>query len=290
MHTRAGFSIYCDGIFREAGGATVSEPVPATWRRGLALAEARRHASDPEAPAWLARRVHLAGAGRDPRREVVVLCIGTDRSTGDALGPLVGTHLVAGGIPWRVYGTVEEPVHATNLAEVLAGMEGDGRARFVIAVDACLGRAENVGTIAVAPGPLAPGAGVMKALPPVGDVAVTGTVNVGGFMEYLILQNTRLAVVLRIARAIAEGLLLAAHIGRHPAGESAARAARPTASHVGHEDGERAWHALEASGQSAHELAVGVDREVGRTVDLDCRGAPCLDLGEADVRPRKDER
>ncbi|MGB4008573.1 MAG: DUF1256 domain-containing protein, partial [Bacillota bacterium] len=36
---------------------------------------------------------------------------------------------------------------------------------------------------------------------------ITGIVNVGGFMEYLVLQNTRLSLVIRMAEAIAGGIV-----------------------------------------------------------------------------------
>lgn len=273
----------------------MGETVVSAWLRERRPREARRPASDPEAPAWLARRLRMAGVGRDRRREVVVLCIGTDRSTGDALGPLVGSYLVEAGVPWQVFGTVDEPVHATNLAEVLRDLARAGGEKLVVAVDACLGRAENVGTIAVAPGPLAPGAGVHKSLPAVGDVAVTGTVNVGGFMEYLILQNTRLAVVLRLARTIADGLALAARPAEPFVASAAALAARAGAapralSAAGHEDGEGLWRALEAGGQVAHDFAVGVDGKVGRAVHLDGRSAAGVDLRQPDVPSGEDER
>ncbi|MEW6230356.1 MAG: DUF1256 domain-containing protein, partial [Bacillota bacterium] len=35
---------------------------------------------------------------------------------------------------------------------------------------------------------------------------VTGIVNVGGYMEYLVLQNTRLCLVMRMAEVIATAL------------------------------------------------------------------------------------
>ena len=59
----------------------------------------------------------------------------------------------------------------------------------------------------VAEGPLKPGTGVNKDLPPIGDAHITGIVNVGGFMEYLVLQNTRLSLVIRMAEAIAGGIV-----------------------------------------------------------------------------------
>ena len=47
------------------------------------------------------------------RRQMVFLCIGTDRSTGDSLGPLIGSRLEAEGIgDVVVIGTLEHPVHA----------------------------------------------------------------------------------------------------------------------------------------------------------------------------------
>lgn len=49
---------------------------------------------------------------------IILVCIGTDRSTGDALGPLVGTKLEQVGITnFQVFGTLDEPVHALNLEE-----------------------------------------------------------------------------------------------------------------------------------------------------------------------------
>ncbi|MDI3279813.1 MAG: DUF1256 domain-containing protein, partial [Bacillota bacterium] len=53
-----------------------------------------------------------------PDRELVTLCIGTDRSTGDALGPLTGSKLLERGKDvLLVYGTLDQPVHAANLGE-----------------------------------------------------------------------------------------------------------------------------------------------------------------------------
>lgn len=151
---------------------------------------------------------------------VVFVCIGTDRSTGDALGPLVGEALLRRAVPRaRVFGTLDEPAHAGNLEETLARVQREVPEAFVVAIDACLGRMENVGTITVGSGPLSPGAGVNKSLPEVGGAFVTGTVNVGGFMEYFVLQNTRLSLVMAMAEAIGEGLAMAGAplwIGRGP--------------------------------------------------------------------------
>ncbi|MGE5590265.1 MAG: spore protease YyaC [Bacillota bacterium] len=138
---------------------------------------------------------------------VVVLCIGTDRSTGDSLGPLVGTFLAERpGLAAQVFGTLDSPVHAANLQEVMDWLKVKYERPLVVAVDACLGRLDSVGTVTVGEGPLRPGAGVNKSLPSVGDVHVTGVVNVGGFMEYFVLQNTRLNLVMKMSRVISTGV------------------------------------------------------------------------------------
>ncbi len=137
----------------------------------------------------------------------VLLCIGTDRSTGDCLGPLVGSKILSLQQNFfAVYGTLESPVHASNLKDIIDEIHKNHDNPFIIAVDACLGRIENVGCINLGDGSLQPGAGVNKSLPPVGQVHITGIVNVGGFMEYMVLQNTRLNIVMRLAEVIVSGL------------------------------------------------------------------------------------
>lgn len=145
-------------------------------------------------------------------RPSIILCIGTDRSTGDSLGPLIGTYLSRLGLPkLTVLGTLDQPVHATNLAETLQYIQQTYANPFVVAIDACLGKMDSVGHITLANGPLKPGAGVHKDLPAVGEVHLTGIVNVGGFMEYMVLQNTRLSLVWKMAETMSD-LLSRAYI------------------------------------------------------------------------------
>jgi len=143
-------------------------------------------------------------------REIIVVCVGTDRSTGDALGPLVGTSLSKYRNPgFRLYGTLDEPVHAVNLQDTLNHIQSSSSKPYIVGIDACLGQVSSVGVIQVGSGPVKPGAGVNKELPPVGDMHVTGIVNVGGFMEYFVLQNTRLSIVMKMSDIIANSLYYA---------------------------------------------------------------------------------
>ena len=142
---------------------------------------------------------------------IVFVCIGTDRSTGDSLGPLVGTLLKekkTSTSSFYVYGTLDEPIHAMNLTEKLAEIERLHINPFIIGIDACLGKVRSVGIVQIGEGPVKPGAGVNKDLPAVGHAHITGIVNVSGFMEFMVLQNTRLNLVLNMAKKIADGIHL----------------------------------------------------------------------------------
>ncbi|MEK4870231.1 spore protease YyaC [Niallia sp. FSL W8-1348] len=138
---------------------------------------------------------------------IVFICIGTDRSTGDSLGPLIGTLLSEKNIsPFHVYGTLDDPIHALNLENKLKEIHEKHQNPYIIGIDACLGRMKSVGVIQIGDGPVKPGSGVKKELPPVGNIHITGIVNISGFMEFLVLQNTRLSLVLNMAKIISKGI------------------------------------------------------------------------------------
>jgi len=132
----------------------------------------------------------------------VFLCIGTDRSTGDALGPLVGTGLVKAGFD-RVIGTLELPCDANTLPSLVTEMLRSATEQDkIIAIDAALGKRESIGKFQVTTGPLLPGASIGKHLPPVGDFGIAGIVNESGARKYAILQNTPLSRVMAMSDAI----------------------------------------------------------------------------------------
>ena len=166
---------------------------------------------DEHFSAKLAHSLYLTLLPEWDNYDIVILCIGTDRSTGDALGPLVGSRLKGDPFfPFHIYGTLDDPVHALNLAQTLSVIHLNHPNPFIIAVDACLGQHDHVGRITLAYGPLKPGAAVQKDLPEVGHMHLTGIVNVGGFMEFFVLQNTRLSLVMKMADKIADAFLMAA--------------------------------------------------------------------------------
>ena len=138
--------------------------------------------------------------------QIVVLCIGTDRATGDCLGPLVGENLkkLLSYVP--VYGTLETPVHALNLEETIEQIYNLYENPFIIAVDASLGIPEHIGYATLSHSPLIPGKGVNKKLPAIGNLSITGIVNIAGFPNSILLQSTRLHTVVILAECISTAI------------------------------------------------------------------------------------
>lgn len=142
--------------------------------------------------------------------ELIFLCIGSDRITGDSLGPYIGYKLSSYELPGTfLYGTLASPVHALNLNHTLKTIYQNHKNPLIIAIDASLGTKKHLGYITVGNGSLYPGAGVHKSLPAVGDICITGIVSQSGMLEHFALQNTRLHMVISMADAIADGILFA---------------------------------------------------------------------------------
>lgn len=140
-------------------------------------------------------------------RPIIFLCIGTDRATGDSLGPLVGYKLK--NIERKniyIYGSLEYPVHSVNLVDILNKINSSFNNPFIIGVDASLGSVQHIGKIFIEDLPLHPGLALDKDLPEVGEMNIKGVVNISGSLDFMMLQNTRLFVVMSLADCISNGI------------------------------------------------------------------------------------
>ena len=73
-------------------------------------------------------------------------------------------------------------------------------------VDDSLGSVQNIGKVFVGDLPLQPGLAIDKDLPAVGEMNVKGVVNISGSLDFMMLQNTRLFVVMSLADCISDGI------------------------------------------------------------------------------------
>lgn len=135
---------------------------------------------------------------KKPYKRIAIVGIGTDRSTGDSFGPLVGYMLSRCTIyDFDVYGTINDPVHALNITDTINKIDMSNT--LVIAVDASIGGLDYIGHIGLSNEPIKPGSGVGKDLPPVGDISLSGIVTMGGLMPHVMLQSTSLGLVYKMA-------------------------------------------------------------------------------------------
>ncbi|MFV3012645.1 spore protease YyaC [Clostridium botulinum] len=145
-------------------------------------------------------------------KDTIIICIGTDRCIGDCLGPLVGTILKYKNIPLKLYGTLDEPIHALNIEETIKNIKNSYPNSSIIGIDACLGDKNNIGQIQVRNFPIQPGKGVGKILPKVGDCSIVGIVDSNENCDIFTSANTRLSLILNIAKVIANSILHCCYI------------------------------------------------------------------------------
>ena len=143
---------------------------------------------------------------------LVIFCIGTDRITGDSLGPLVGYKIKKYELNnVYVYGTLDEPVHALNVDKIFNEVQKKHPSLPVIAIDASLGHSSHLGCVTVSKGALKPGIGVKKKLKQVGDISITGIVCASSPLANMELQTTRLSMVMKLADCISDSLSMVAN-------------------------------------------------------------------------------
>ncbi len=143
---------------------------------------------------------------RIPPAEVpVVLCIGSDRLTGDCLGPITGSRLISRfGSRLCVYGSLESPVHALNLRDAVEEIKLKYSDPYIIAVDACLGT--HIGSVTLSEGSIIPGAGINRSLSAVGQLSITGIVGSCHGNTLNNLSTVRLNSVVNLAEIISTAL------------------------------------------------------------------------------------
>ena len=122
----------------------------------------------------LALKKMLAANNANP----VILCIGSDLSVGDSLGPVTGTKLKEKlkNLNCYVYGTLAKPITAHEVKYMNEFLRQTHPSSPIIAVDAAVGLAGDIGLIRLAKGAIKPGSGANKKLSKVGDISVMGIV------------------------------------------------------------------------------------------------------------------
>lgn len=138
----------------------------------------------------------------------VIICVGSDLSVGDSLGPVTGTKLKEKlrGLNVYVYGTLAKPITAHEIKYTEEFIRRTHPDSPVIAIDAAVGVAGDIGLIKIAKRSLKPGSGANKKLAKLGDISIMGIVAEKSLFNYSLFSATRLNIVYKMAEIIAEGV------------------------------------------------------------------------------------
>lgn len=129
---------------------------------------------------------------------LIFLCIGTDRITGDSFGPLVGyklEKLLKNEKNIKVIGTLENVVCAHNIIKTIDDIKNTYEDYFLVAIDAALSNKSEIGKILVSKSGINVGSSFNKKNIYVGDMSIKGVVArdlKSPKYNFRLLQNTSL--------------------------------------------------------------------------------------------------
>lgn len=151
------------------------------------------------------------------KENIVILCIGTNKINGDSLGPTVGTFLEENNIS-NVYGTLENPVDATNLKEKINEIKSQYDNPYIIAIDAAvyisisnlIGKPEALKTILIEDKSMTARSWDKKNAVTVGNLSITGIVEYGSYYNFQKrMESSDLGMIYNISKIIAKSLIRA---------------------------------------------------------------------------------
>lgn len=140
----------------------------------------------------------------------IIICVGSDLTVGDSLGPFVGTKLIESENPsYFVYGTLKSPITAKEIKSLSENVKLIHPNSKILVVDAALGKSSEIGYVKVLDGGIKPGLGVKKNLPLIGDVSIIAIVGEYKNQYYSLSGNERLNLIYTMGLDIAKAIELA---------------------------------------------------------------------------------
>ncbi len=140
-------------------------------------------------------------------RSPIILCIGSDLAIGDSLGPICGTLINERKLSdIFVYGTLQKTVTAKEIRYMNEFLRDTHPQNPILAVDAAVGDAGDIGLIKVSNTGIRPGSGANKKLEKIGDAGIMGIVAEKSLFNYSLLNLTRLNLVWKMADIIADAI------------------------------------------------------------------------------------
>lgn len=107
---------------------------------------------------------------------LVFLCLGTTKISGDSVGPKVGDRLKEMNIGAYVYGDTKRQVTSINVEDYVAMLEKRHANDRIIAIDSALGKSADIGKVKVTDAGVKPGGAFDKTKKRVGNMGILAVV------------------------------------------------------------------------------------------------------------------
>lgn len=137
----------------------------------------------------------------------VIVCVGTDATIGDTLGPLVGTKLMESKANCYVYGNLSATITAKEVPTIKKFLASVHPLAKILVVDAAVGIEDDVGKIKLYKDGIFPGLGADKNLPKLGDGSIIGIVSPRSKNNMVFMNFTRFSPIYKMAETISQGIL-----------------------------------------------------------------------------------
>ena len=139
---------------------------------------------------------------KSEKEEIIIVNIGTDKCTGDSFAPFLGSYLEDKNYSIKIYGTLENPIHALNIYKEIDNIKSMHNNAFIIGVDSAMSSAKDVGNIVIRNKPIEAGAGVGKDLPSVGDVSIIYNASISDAGFFGLSKDVRLGDILKAVKEV----------------------------------------------------------------------------------------
>lgn len=161
--------------------------------------------TEPSAPKVICDALLHACDGYD---SVVFAFIGTDSNVGDSMAPMCGSMIYEKTPNIFIYGDLNSPVTAKEVPFLSYFLKSAHPESIIVAIDAAVGKREDVGNIKILKKGIKPGLGVNKNLPLTGDVSIIGVMCEKTSETLPFLGGERISKVFSMAKVISSGIRL----------------------------------------------------------------------------------
>lgn len=138
-------------------------------------------------------------------REIVFLCIGTEKVIGDSFGPVVGQMLKTK--IKNVYGDLGETVNAMNLNEKISQIYSKFNNPYIIVLDSALGNKEMINKVVIGNGGVKPGSALEKNIDTVGDMYINAIVGKNGNSNFNELKKFKTNDIINLSKNVYKAIL-----------------------------------------------------------------------------------